>query len=393
MSQLYLSPLTLLSWDSDGIPAAKDIHAAEKQRLAELESSGGMTLFIRNRACSKDDIIKAFDSILSDDCLPYHIQVKRDAALLDFLETGVRPSKAHFMSREIYADVTFRRWLAPYFAAAFASFLKTSIDAQKPKDLVRLLRENIKVEAEYEEEAWKPLRRELLKATSFLELYYEEEYFVSSKERLNHIRQLGAVPFLQTVRLKPEHLFCDEMHEYTRLLNNITTRSNTDIPLTGYCIYHNLLNLKLEWSMEETCRGNKDGFPKYYVKKIRYVKCDGIPGRWAIPGKKNETGIRENELISSLCAYLGIFVISVAIRVCNSDSDKPNKPYNKPDYHYYHYNALPDDSKKRIDSIATRALAGEISLDSAVRIYNRKETIRRDTLTDKQNKQTDKKIK
>jgi hypothetical protein len=239
-----------------------------------------------------------------------------------------------------------------------------SIETQKPKGLARLLAERIKIADEYEDEAWAPLRRELLKATSFLELYNDEK-FPLEEEQQEHIKQLGATLFLQIVRLKPEHLFYGETCEYARLLNNATTRIDSVLPLTSYCIYSNLLNLKLEYSLERTCSGNKN-ILSGYGKKVRHIKCDGIPGRWAIHGKKTETNIRFEDNMPWWGYLVTIFIIFGVARICGGTDEHRSPGRNN---HHYTMPVLPDAKQKIIDSIATKILTGDISLDSAQRLY------------------------
>jgi hypothetical protein len=353
-----------MSWNSGAIPTARDIRAARQQCLAELESSGGTALLIRNRRYSKNDIIKTFDSLTSDAFLPYHLQVKQDRTLLNFLETGALSHHEHFKECEIYGDEMFLSWLAPHFAAAFAFLLKTSIDRQQPQDLARLLRENIKIADEYEAESWNPLHMELTKAIEFLKLYNDKNFRLND-EHLEHIKQLGAVPFLQMIKLKPELLFFDKTEEYTHLLHNSASRVK---PHVAYCIFYNLLNLKLEYSLEEICRKNMAGLSGYR-SEVHDVKSNGIPGRWMIPEKSVK--VRAIEILS----WIFCIIVFSVILVMNSDKS------NKHDKNYKHYewrhDSLSDEQKKLIDSITTIILTGDISLDSAAHQYRIMESMKR----------------
>ncbi|MDR2679573.1 MAG: hypothetical protein LBC47_02045 [Tannerella sp.] len=278
---LYQSPFTLLSWESDEIPARKDILSAEKRRLAELESSGETTLRIQGRAYSKDELIKTFDAILSDAFLSRHQHVKRDAALLRFLETGVYSPGNRFLSQEIYGDDGFRQWLAPFFAAAFASALRRAIETQHlvdVKHVADLLRENIRLARDREAEAWDPLKKQLVKAASCLKLYAKD---FSWKKQKDSILQLGSIYFLQLLMLKPAGLFYDETYEYTHWLHNTAASSIYKHDRQCACaIFHNLSNLELEPQLKQTCLSNLEGNKALIT--VTCVNHAGFPGTWAV---------------------------------------------------------------------------------------------------------------
>jgi hypothetical protein len=326
-----------MSWDSSEIPTAKDIHFAKQQRLAELESSGEIALAIQNCLYSKDDIIKAFDNILSDVYLPYHFHVEKDTALLHFLETGNYSSDIHFASSGIYDDMYFGRWLAPYFAAAFATFLKISFDEPNAEKLASLLQENIKVTEDYEEAAWEPVRKELLKSASYLELYYDSFSWIEQGE---HILQMTSISFLQLVSLKPEYLFYDETYEYTRLLYNIAAVRNVP-PHIAFCILHNLLNLNLKDNLKRLCRENMPhwvSFPDSF-----YIQSRGIQGRWAvqmkIPDNKDSRHRATEKSTSSVGSLLfgifsGILMLVIFAKSCESYDNEQYK-YNAPSFPSY----------------------------------------------------------
>ncbi|MDR1169594.1 MAG: hypothetical protein LBK97_02015 [Prevotellaceae bacterium] len=280
---LYRSPFTLMSWESDEIPARKDILSAEKRRLAELESSGEMSLRIQDRAYSKDEIIKAFDAILSDAFLPWHLHVKRDAALLRFLETGVYSPNKRFLSQEIYGDDGFRQWLSPFFAAAFASILKQSIETphlMDVKHIADLLRENISFDRDHEAEAWEPLKKQLSKAVSYLELYAKD---FSWKKQKDSILQLGSIYFLQLLTLKPAYLFYDETYEYTNWLHNTVAGSIHKHDDQYACtVYYNLLNLELDPQLREICLSNMKRNKDRAMAMVTDVNQTGFPRTWSI---------------------------------------------------------------------------------------------------------------
>ncbi|MDR2776353.1 MAG: hypothetical protein LBC19_16765 [Tannerella sp.] len=272
MNQLvYISPFMLMSWESDRIPVREDILSAKRQRLAELEALGETLININGRPYSKDEIIKSFENILADTCMHYHLAVWTDKSLLQFLETGTYAQYRHFIKQEIYDEADFQVWLAPYFAAAFAMALEQAVEKETVQNIVLLLRECIRMDKDFETEAWEPVRKQMLKASSYLELYLESFDYNGQAKSIKH---LGCVSFLQLLALKPEYLFYDETSEYTRLLHNIAC----DMPDTrNAVIFHNLLNLDLYPGLKEKCEKNYAAVKSFALFPIT---VEGLPGTW-----------------------------------------------------------------------------------------------------------------
>jgi hypothetical protein len=268
---VYISPFTLMSWAKDELPAREDILSARQQRLSELESSGEIVIYIQDRQYSKDGIIKAFDNILQDTFMHYHLPVWKDRKLLEFLETGVYPADTGFSSQAIYSDAGFRQWLAPYCAAAFALALEQAIENDRAGDIARLLRKEIQPGAGYEAVAWEPVRKQMVKAASYLETLHT----VRDEEQKKAVFESGSVSFLQLLTLKPAELFYDETFEYTRQLHNAACSIPT---FDKYVIYHNLLNLDLDPELKEVCKKNYAGKAAVLVFASKH---EGFPGTWA----------------------------------------------------------------------------------------------------------------
>ncbi|MDR2119509.1 MAG: hypothetical protein LBP64_01360 [Tannerella sp.] len=319
-SPLYISPFTLMNRDSDNIPSREDILSAKRQRLSELEASGDIVIKIRDRAYSKDDLVKAFDHMLSDYVsMHFHSHVRKDRALLLFLETGVYQPKPGFLLQPVYDDEAFRRWLSPYYAAA----LRRAMDMQDAGSIARLLGERLRPDGEYEAEQWEPVRKQLVKASSYLDSCIESFNYIIQKKS---IWQSGSASFLQLLTLKPPYLFFNETSEYTRLLHNVACRMP---PFEGQVIYHNLSNLDLYPELKERCKENhyKNMHGKmnrskkiavFLGEKLLSVKYRGFPGKWlagdAMPEGFNIT-VRIIAVVAKIIEYILFYIIALIVFV------------------------------------------------------------------------------
>jgi hypothetical protein len=279
----------MLEWESDTPPTPSDIRKARRQRLAELEISGETGLVIQGKEYMKDDIIKLFDSMLTDEFFAYHFQVKQDAALLQFLETGVY-TRRHPFSTDMYRDESFAEWIQPYFARAFAVLLKNVIENNTagnaiPGDLAALLQEKLKLNEQYKVLAWQPLCNKLQNSVSTMELYRRTRENLT----LESTMELSKIPFLQLLSLKPSGLFYDELCEYIRLLYNQIVQVIGDTQSVSpaiYCILHNLRNIKFEDSLlQQTCEEVHKIFSSYQKHpNVIFIRTDmpGVPEKWAV---------------------------------------------------------------------------------------------------------------
>jgi hypothetical protein len=289
-----------MQWDSDELPGRDDILMSKRRRLAELEASGNTFIDIQGVSYTRNDLILAFDDILSDDSLHYHLHVRNDSALLHFLETGVYTSGTKFLSQAIYDDADFRKWLSPRYAAAFALALQHAITRYDAASMAPIFGERIKPDADNELQAWEPVRKQLVKAIEYFESCLES---FSYPDQQDFIMSLGFMSFLQLLKVKPAHLFYEETEEYTRLLHNVAC----EMPTIGgkYCIFYNLLNLDLYPALKEKCRKNYNNYP------VITAVIEGFPDKWALmvsSDKANEL-LQRNE--SSGCSGYAVAILSI----------------------------------------------------------------------------------
>ncbi|MDR1169724.1 MAG: hypothetical protein LBK97_02690 [Prevotellaceae bacterium] len=286
---LYTSPLTLLDWKSGELPKVIDIRRVRNRRLAELETSGGISFSINGQEYSRNDIVNIFDGMISDTSLPYHLQVSHDASLLRFLETGYYSPQHPFLT-DTHPDEPFMEWLQPHFASAFAVLLKYSLETENAQSIADLLRETVKPDGRHESTAWEPLYTELLKASAAMELISSSGISYDTAES---VLSLAGVTFLQLLSLKPDGLFYDEVYEYMRLLYNCIYRySHTS---RVYCVFHNLLNINFEGTLRTRC---EEELKSYSGTAFYSLKTTGIPGEWLASFGETET--REGKIKLSL---------------------------------------------------------------------------------------------
>lgn len=120
----YQSPLALLSKVgvlTDGKNLDKnDLTLARKALLAEFDLSQKTTIRWEGREVSRDDVLKLFDAFQSDNLIEYHNAIQQDEVLERFVARHQVDPDDSFADNPIYETDGFKRFIGPYFGAAFA---------------------------------------------------------------------------------------------------------------------------------------------------------------------------------------------------------------------------------------------------------------------------------
>lgn len=121
----YQSPLALLSKlgvIKEGTSLDKnDLTLARKALLAEFDLSQKTTIRWEGREVSRDDVLKLFDAFQSDNLIEYHNAIQQDEVLKRFVgQHQLDPDDPSFEDNPIYETEGFKRFIGPYFGAAFA---------------------------------------------------------------------------------------------------------------------------------------------------------------------------------------------------------------------------------------------------------------------------------
>jgi hypothetical protein len=122
----YQSPLALLSKlgvIKEGTSLDKnDLTLARKALLAEFDLSQKTTIRWEGREVSRDDVLKLFDAFQSDNLIEYHNAIQQDEVLKRFVgQHQLDPDDPSFEDNPIYETEGFKRFIGPYFGAAFAA--------------------------------------------------------------------------------------------------------------------------------------------------------------------------------------------------------------------------------------------------------------------------------
>lgn len=122
----YQSPLALLSKlgvIKEGTSLDKnDLTLARKALLAEFDLSQKTTIRWEGREVSRDDVLKLFDAFQSDNLIEYHNAIQQDEVLKRFVgQHQLDPDDPSFADNPIYETEGFKRFIGPYFGAAFAT--------------------------------------------------------------------------------------------------------------------------------------------------------------------------------------------------------------------------------------------------------------------------------
>lgn len=119
----YQSPLTLLHnlgvLPNGATLDKNDLTLARKALLAEFDLSQKTTIKWEGREVSRDDVLKLFDSFQSDNLIEYHNAIQEDKVLQSFVAQHQLEEESTFIKNPIYETEGFKRFIGPYFGAAF----------------------------------------------------------------------------------------------------------------------------------------------------------------------------------------------------------------------------------------------------------------------------------
>jgi hypothetical protein len=136
----YSSPFTTLGVEDIGHISDKNaLNLAKKKLLAEIDLSNTQTILRGKREMTKDDVLKAFDTIGSINNWQYHRAIANDKVLLNFLENYKLEKDQQFMDMDIYDKDDFIEFISPYFSEAYEKTLVYALDHRQPKRLENLI--------------------------------------------------------------------------------------------------------------------------------------------------------------------------------------------------------------------------------------------------------------
>ncbi len=136
----YNSPFTTLGVEDIGHIGDKSaLNLAKKKLLAEIDLSNTQTILRGEREMTKDDVLKAFDTIGGIGNWAYHRAIANDKILLNFLEMYRIDIHQKFLDTDLYDDEGFIEFISPYFSEAYENTLMYGIDHRQPRRLENLI--------------------------------------------------------------------------------------------------------------------------------------------------------------------------------------------------------------------------------------------------------------
>ena len=131
----YVSPIHTLGLENTEILDKESLKMAKKKLLAEVELSTMGTILRGGNEMTKDDILKAFDTITDTDDWDKHILIAQDKALLSFLENNDFALDSSFFNKKEYKNDSFIAFISPCF---LTSYKKVLFNCLKNKDVLLL---------------------------------------------------------------------------------------------------------------------------------------------------------------------------------------------------------------------------------------------------------------
>jgi hypothetical protein len=216
----YLSPISLFGAVVDSPPDRKSILLGRKKLLAELELAGGNYIEINGRFYDKNEIIRCFEELLTDNTLDYHTAVSGDKALLRLLEKAELYSGELFLRRPLYQDAGFTRWISPYFSESFNELVMRSYQRSDYLTMASLMNNPLLMTAVDEEKVWAGIARIMTDEIDLLERYsnsYKRQVakWINTKEvPLATISGIMDYNHAQMISLLPQGRFATLRNKY-----------------------------------------------------------------------------------------------------------------------------------------------------------------------------------
>jgi hypothetical protein len=318
----YISPLSFLG---GGAIAAdkKSIQLAKKKMLAEVELSATGSILVNGRELTKNDIIVFFDSLQTDDSLPYHVAIADDPALLYFLEHNTLGRNSRFKICPLFEDSQFVEWLSPYFFTSFATLAKKCLKERDDDAWAALFANAILMNFYYTEEAWKEIEKAVQADWEKIDRFQKKKVM----QGLQAVEPLLNFKYISMLKRLPVGRFNSLLDGYAFTVMQCSIHIFNRVSRNrGLVVVENALILVASPYVRKTILDKK-------------FEMEGIHGRVIEKNTK-----LTNRRIVIFAVIVGIFFFAGLIGEFSDDDNKPKEYNNSMEY-------LPKDTLPTTDSI------------------------------------------
>ena len=138
----YVSPFESLGVSNFENIDKSSLNLAKKKLLAEIELSNTHSILRGKREMTKDDVLKAFDTMTEVENWDFHRLVAKDSILLRFLEDSKMERDEKILQAPEYQDTDFINFISPYFSYSYTQLVILCLEKRQPKRLETLMYDN-----------------------------------------------------------------------------------------------------------------------------------------------------------------------------------------------------------------------------------------------------------
>jgi hypothetical protein len=139
----YYSTYTHLGIEDDiEVLDKQSLNLAKKKLLAEIDLSPTHTILRGRKEMTKDDVLKAFDALPTDEQWRFHRIISQDSRLLAFLEDNKLERGDKIESKPEYENTDFITFVSPYYAHSFLKIILECLEKRQPNRMDTLVYDN-----------------------------------------------------------------------------------------------------------------------------------------------------------------------------------------------------------------------------------------------------------